>query len=610
MTGGDPPSLAVLLTAADRDLPLTRLARDQMASLPRHGLPRCQVEVGLGDGPRPTLVHSAAASELASKIRLAAPEVVAVARGGDCVVSVPAGRGGEGALDRVLAIAGEGGGLVIAAAPPEYLAVRSALASEVTELVLFRTDRPDPVTELAGREAEQAGFRVRQEVVGRRRPFFRRRRSEAGQATPLVLGSALVAIVVAVGLASIAGAGTGKGRAQRAADLAALSAARSMRDDLPRLLAPATLPNGLPNPAHMPKPVYLARARAAAITVAVSNGGSPATVSVRFPDVASFAPLTGRVQMPVRGPAGPVGTVWAEARVGLGGAAGPDLAFATGGGYSGPLALRQGHGMRPDVAAAFDRMALAAARDGVTLAINSGYRSDAEQAALFAANPDPRWVAPPGQSLHRCGTELDLGPPSAYGWLAANAGRFGFLKRYSWEPWHFGFIAGPEPCSSAASAAGGAREGDRGSAVLVPAFVPSRYRRAILAASLETGVPAALLAAQLKSESNFDRFAVSPAGALGIAQFMPSTAASRGLADPFDPFASIRAQADLMAELIAEFGSARLALAAYNAGPGAVAACGCVPSYPETIAYVARVLSLAGGASGSIGFPMEIELVD
>ena len=144
----------------------------------------------------------------------------------------------------------------------------------------------------------------------------------------------------------------------------------------------------------------------------------------------------------------------------------------------------------------------------------------------------------------------------------------------------------------------------------MPAFVPSGYRRAILTASLETGVPAALLAAQLKSESNFDRFAVSPAGALGIAQFMPSTASSRGLNDPFDPFASIRAQADLMAELIAKFGSARLALAAYNAGPGAVAACGCVPSYPETIAYVARVLSLAGGASGSIGFPMEIELVD
>jgi LAS superfamily LD-carboxypeptidase LdcB len=114
--------------------------------------------------------------------------------------------------------------------------------------------------------------------------------------------------------------------------------------------------------------------------------------------------------------------------------------MATGGGYSGPLEIRQGKPMRPDVAAAFDEMAAAAAADGVTLVINSGFRSDAEQAQLFAANPDPRMVAPPGTSLHRCGTELDLGPSTAYGWLASNAGRFGFLQRYSWEPWHY------EPC--------------------------------------------------------------------------------------------------------------------------------------------------------------------
>jgi LAS superfamily LD-carboxypeptidase LdcB len=47
-------------------------------------------------------------------------------------------------------------------------------------------------------------------------------------------------------------------------------------------------------------------------------------------------------------------------------------------------------------------------------------------------------VAPPGTSLHRYGTELDLGPPAAYAWLAANAGRFGFIHRYAWEPWHYG----------------------------------------------------------------------------------------------------------------------------------------------------------------------------
>ena len=111
-------------------------------------------------------------------------------------------------------------------------------------------------------------------------------------------------------------------------------------------------------------------------------------------------------------------------------------AFAAGGGYDGPLAYRQGIPMRPDVALAFDRMERAAEADGVALAINSGYRSDAEQAELFARNPDPRWVAPPGTSLHRFATELDLGPPLAYAWLAAHAGRFHFVQRYPHEPWH------------------------------------------------------------------------------------------------------------------------------------------------------------------------------
>jgi LAS superfamily LD-carboxypeptidase LdcB len=92
--------------------------------------------------------------------------------------------------------------------------------------------------------------------------------------------------------------------------------------------------------------------------------------------------------------------------------------------YSGPLARRQGKQMRPDMAAAFDRMEAAARADGVTPIINSALRSNAEQAALFARNPDPKWVAPPGRSLHRLGTELDIGLPSAYARLAANGERF------------------------------------------------------------------------------------------------------------------------------------------------------------------------------------------
>jgi len=264
--------------------------------------------------------------------------------------------------------------------------------------------------------------------------------------------------------------------------------------------------------------------------------------------------------------------------------------------------------MRPDVAAAFDRLAAAARRAGISLVINSAYRSDAEQARLFAAHPDPRWVAPPGKSLHRCATELDLGPSSAYGWLAANAGRFGFLKRYEWEPWHFGFDVGPPPCSNAGNALSG---GGGGSAIAttVPSFVPSRFREPLLAAATRWSVSAALLAAQLMAESNFNPFAVSPAGAQGIAQFMPATAVSYGLDDPFDPVAAIDAQAHLMADLIRQLGSPELALAGYNAGPGAVEACQCIPPYPETRAYVTRILALLGGAGMLAAPSFEVRLV-
>jgi len=285
-------------------------------------------------------------------------------------------------------------------------------------------------------------------------------------------------------------------------------------------------------------------------------------------------------------------------------------AVAQGGGYSGPLVYRDGEGMRPDVAAAYDRMTAAARRAGIDLVVVSGFRSDAEQAELFARHPDPRWVAPPGRSLHRCATELDLGPSSAYGWLAATATRFGFVRRYSWEAWHYGFTAGPPPCSEAgnAIAPGGERELAEGSSGL-PAFVPAQYREPLLRSGSRWNVSPGLLAAQLMAESGFNPRAVSPAGALGIAQFIPSTARSYGLRDPFDPIASIDAQAHLMSDLLRRFHSMPLALAAYNAGPVAVGACSCVPPYPETRAYVARILALADGAGVLLAPPLEVRLV-
>lgn len=437
---------------------------------------------------------------------------------------------------------------------------------------------------------------------------------EEGQALPLALGGAFALVAAALALVAIAGAVAGKGRVQRAADLAAISAARSMRDDLPRLLSPPDLPNGLPNPRHLEKAAYLARARAAALDAARANGVGATHLRLGFPDAGSFAPVRARAVV-VAGLAVAGGRVRTEASAVAEAAVPPATpgampVTASGGGYSGTLVYRQGEGMRPDVAAAFDRMAAAAAGAGLALIVSSGFRSDAEQAALFAAHPDPKWVAPPGRSLHRCATELDLGPEAAYGWLAANASRFGFVQRYSWESWHFGFGSGPPPCSQAGDAVGvGGGDGAISGSAGLPAFVPGRFRAPLLRAAMHWNVSAALLAAQLMAESNFDPFASSPAGALGIAQFIPATAAAYGLANPFDPVAAMDAQAHLMSDLIRQLGSPQLALAAYNAGPAPVEACHCIPAIPETTAYVSRILSLLGGVGALVVPAFEVRLV-
>ena len=91
-----------------------------------------------------------------------------------------------------------------------------------------------------------------------------RARGESGQALLLVLGMVAVLLAGMLILTAFGQALGGKSKAQRAADLSAVSAARSMQRDYPRLFLPPVLPNGAPNPRHMPLPVYLARARRAA----------------------------------------------------------------------------------------------------------------------------------------------------------------------------------------------------------------------------------------------------------------------------------------------------------------------------------------------------------
>jgi hypothetical protein len=287
-------------------------------------------------------------------------------------------------------------------------------------------------------------------------------------------------------------------------------------------------------------------------------------------------------------------TATAEAELAPPGTLPGDTAGA--GEYRGPFAFRQGKPMRPDVALAFDRMQAAARADGVALLITSAFRTDAEQARLFAEHPDPKWVAPPGESLHRLGTELDLGPPTAYAWLAANAERFHFTQRYQWEAWHYGYTL-----NAGSTSVGYSSRGDGEASGALPDFVPSAFAPAIAHAAQRWSVSGALLAAQLYEESHFNPFARSPAGAQGVAQFMPGTAAAYGLADPVDAARAIDAQAHLMRDLLRAFGAVPLALAAYNAGPAPVRACGCIPPIPETESYVADILGLLHGAGDPLG---------
>lgn len=101
----------------------------------------------------------------------------------------------------------------------------------------------------------------------------------------------------------------------------------------------------------------------------------------------------------------------------------------------------------------------------------------------------------------------------------------------------------------------------------------------------------ALFRSNIAVESGFNPEAISPVGAIGLGQLMPATADALGV-DPHDPEDNLRGSARYLLAQLATFGSAELALAAYNAGPEAVESYGGIPPYAETEGHVAKVLSL------------------
>lgn len=150
-----------------------------------------------------------------------------------------------------------------------------------------------------------------------------------------------------------------------------------------------------------------------------------------------------------------------------------------------------------------------------------------------------------------------------------------------------GATASPGVGVQAASASSVAPAGDW--AQKLPA-AGQRFAGEIQQAATEAGIDPALLAALVKHESGFDPGVRSHAGAIGLAQLMPGTAAGLGV-DPTDPLDNLRGGARYLREQLDRFGSEGLALAAYNAGPNRVAQAGGIPRIAETQAYVPRVLS-------------------
>jgi soluble lytic murein transglycosylase-like protein len=129
-------------------------------------------------------------------------------------------------------------------------------------------------------------------------------------------------------------------------------------------------------------------------------------------------------------------------------------------------------------------------------------------------------------------------------------------------------------------------------AVPAVAAPPSAIQQYMREASMDTGVPLSLIEAIGKNESGFNSNATSPVGAQGVMQLMPGTAAGLGVSNSYDARENIAGGAKYLKGLLAEFdGDMTKAVAAYNAGPGAVKKYGGIPPYAETKNYVNNVMA-------------------
>ena len=126
--------------------------------------------------------------------------------------------------------------------------------------------------------------------------------------------------------------------------------------------------------------------------------------------------------------------------------------------------------------------------------------------------------------------------------------------------------------------------------LLLASYREALYEPLIREAEVRYRLPPGLMLALVWAESRFNPMAISPAGAAGLAQLMPATARELGVRNRHDPAQNIDGGARYLRQMLDRFGEVHLALAAYNAGPGAVSRAGGIPRNGETPEYVNSVL--------------------